>query len=39
MTPAELRAHADREVADWPELTPEQLDRLASLLRPARRAA
>jgi hypothetical protein len=39
VTPAELRAHADRLVADWPELTADQHDRLAALLRPALRAA
>lgn len=39
MTPAELQAHAKALVADWPDPTPEQLDRLALLLRPTRRAA
>lgn len=39
MSPAELRAEAERLVADWPELTPSQLDRLAALLRPVRNAA
>ena len=39
MNAAELQAHAERLVADWPELTEAQLDRLALLLRPTRRAA
>lgn len=39
MTPAELQAHAERLVADWPELTEAQIERLALLLRPIRRAA
>ncbi len=34
MTPAEVRAHAESLVADWPDPTEEQLDRLAVLLRP-----
>lgn len=39
MTPAEITAHAEALVADWPDLTAAQLDRLASLLRPVRCAA
>lgn len=35
MTPAELRAYAEALVADWPDPTDEQLDRLAVLLRRA----
>lgn len=39
MTPAEMRAHAERLVADWPDLTPGQLARLTALLRSTRTAA
>lgn len=39
MTRAEMRAHAERLDAGWPPITDEQLDRLAALLRPVRRAA
>lgn len=34
MTREEMRAHAEALVAGWPDLTDEQLDRLAALLRP-----
>lgn len=39
MTPGEIAAHAEALVAEWPDLTPAQLDRLAALLRPVRNAA
>ena len=39
MTREEMRAHAEALVADWPELTPEQCDRIAALLRPRLRRA
>lgn len=39
MNQDEIRARAEALVADWPDLTPEQLDRLAVILRPALRAA
>ncbi len=39
MSPAELAAYADALVAGWPPLTPEQIDDIAALLRPALRAA
>lgn len=39
MTREELRAHAEALVADWPDLTEAQLDRLAVLLRTGSRSA
>lgn len=39
MTPGEIRAHAEALVTDWPDPTPEQLDRLTALLRSTRTAA
>lgn len=39
MTGPELAAHAERLVAEWPDLTSEQIDRLALIFRPALRAA
>lgn len=39
MTPAELRAHADALVADWPDPTPQQINTLRHLLHPTATAA
>lgn len=39
MTREEIRAHAEALVADWPPPTPEQIETLRALLRPAHRAA
>ncbi len=39
MTPAELATYAEALVAGWPDPTPEQIERLAVLLRPALRVA
>lgn len=37
MTWEEMRAHARRNVATWPDFTPEQRDRLYVLLAPMRK--
>ena len=34
--PTGLPDHVKRVVADWPELTPQQLDNIAALLRAGR---
>jgi hypothetical protein len=39
VTGSELTAHAEALVAEWPDLTSEQIDRLALIFRPAQRAA